>query len=73
MLNLKHRVKIGGKNYLLSTVELKFYYNGYTFETMVLTPSYNDLYCRHYVTEAEAVAYHKKLAAQMDKGVKFWE
>lgn len=73
MLDLKHKVKIGRKNYLLSTVELKFHYDGYPFETMVLTPSWNDLYCKRYATEAEAVAYHKKLAVQMDKGVKFWE
>ncbi len=73
MLDLKHKVKIGARSYLLSTVGLKYFLGDYPFETMVFTPSYSELYCERYKTEAEAVAQHKKLAAEMDLGVKFWE
>ena len=76
-LDLKNDVEVGGKKYLLSTVELPVWL-GYKYETMLFAydgenVNYLDLYCERYATKEEATNRHKHLLEKLKAGVKIWK
>jgi len=74
MMKTQTFVKVDGREYCVSTVELPFVHIGGGFETMVFparngkVTGYGELFCDRYKTASEAAVGHKATVAALEEG-----